>query len=68
MTWQELADFINNQMPKNERNKDVVVWDASMNNVSGGNFMSVIDCSSYDGREPIDYSLAINTEDWFKEL
>lgn len=65
MTWQELADFINNQMPESERGKDVIVWDASENNVSGGNFMYVRDCSPYDESEPVDYSLTINTEDWF---
>lgn len=65
MTWQELADFINNQMPENERNTDVIVWDASMNNKSAGGFMYVRDCSPYDAGEPVDYSLTINTEDWF---
>lgn len=65
MTWQELADFINNDMPKSERDEDVVVWDASTNNVSGGNFMYVIDCSPYDENELVDYSLTINTENWF---
>lgn len=65
MTWQELADFINNKMPENERSNTALVWDASMNNPSGGRFMRVIDCSPYDANEPADYSLTINTEDWF---
>lgn len=65
MTWQELADFINNQMPESERGQDAIVWDASMNNESGGNFMYVRDCSPYDESETVDYSLTINTEDWF---
>lgn len=65
MTWQELADFINNKMPESERSEDAIVWDASMNDMSGGNFMRVIDCSPYDEEEPVDYSLTINTDNWF---
>lgn len=65
MTWQELADFINKKMPENERNDDAIVWDASTNDVSGGKFMYVIDCSPYDENEPTDYSLTINTDNGF---
>lgn len=67
MTWQELADFINNEMPECNRNQTVCVWDASTNNPSGGGFIDVKSVSPYDEDEQpnVDnyYSLDINTED-----
>lgn len=66
MTWQELADFINNEMPECNRNQPACVWDASMNNPSGGCFIDVKDISPYDADEyPNEYnfySIDINTE------
>lgn len=70
MTWQELADFINNEMPKWERNQEVSVWDSSVNNNSAGHFFTVDSVSWYDeegGHKDRDnfHSLNINTEDWW---
>lgn len=67
MTWQELADFINNVMPKEERSEKAVVWDASFNNNASGHFVFIEDISEYDADNDSgkDYSCTINTEDWF---
>lgn len=67
MTWQELADFINNVMPEGERDKDATVWDASLNERSGGHFFIIEEVSDYDGdiENGEDYSCVINTENWF---
>lgn len=70
MTWQELADFINNEMPECNRNQTANVWDASTNNPSGGQFIDIKDFSPYDEDEYPNvnnfYSLDINTENgWY---
>ena len=68
MTWQELADFINNKMPECNRNQQAVAWNASMNDSSGGKFIYITDISPFDAEEPHGtdnfYSVNINTEDW----
>lgn len=69
MTWQELADFINNEMPECNRNQTANVWDASMNNSSGGKWIDITDISPYDEAEYPNvnnfYSVVINTENWW---
>ena len=69
MTWQELADFINNKMPECNRNQQVVIWDMSTNNPSGGKWFDACRISPYDMDEEPNadnfYSIEINTEDWW---
>lgn len=66
MTWQELADFINNEMPECNRNQTANVWDASCGEPTGGNWYEVKDISPYDADEQPNehnfYSIDINTE------
>lgn len=67
MTWQELADFINNQMPECNKNQQVCVWDAGFNDVSGGKWIDCFDIEPYDADEEpnVDnfYSIVANTDD-----
>jgi len=70
MTWQELADFINNDMPKWERDQYISVFDNSINNYTGGNCFTVSSIAWYDptaGPKDKDnfHSLDINTEEWW---
>ena len=69
MTWQELADFINNEMPECNRNQTANVLDVSMNNSSSGKWIDITDISPYDEDEYPNvnnfYSIVINTEDWW---
>lgn len=52
---------------RGERDKDAMVWDASLNERSGGHFFMIKDVSDYDGsiKNGKGYSCVINTEDWF---
>ena len=68
MTWEEIAYFIDHEMPKQERKKDAVVWNASLNDPSGGCFMLVEDIEPFDAQNNplMDYSMNINTDNcWF---
>lgn len=66
ITWQELADFINSEMPECNRNEQVSVWDASTNNYTGGKFFSALSISPFNAdEEPNEdnyYSIVVDTE------
>ena len=66
MTWQELADFINNEMPECNRNQDVTVWDAGYYGYTGGKFTTIHTISPFDEYENPNgdnfYSMNINTD------
>ena len=66
MTWQELADFINNEMPECNRRQDVAVWDAGYYGVTGGKFCTIHTISPFDESESPNgnnfYSMNINTD------
>lgn len=51
MTWQELADFINNQMPECNRNQKVRVWNSAMSAMDGGEFCDANSITPYDEDE-----------------
>ena len=46
MTWQELADFVNNEMPEYNRNEQISVWDSN-----SGDFYIAHSISPYDADE-----------------
>lgn len=52
MTWQELADFINNHMPECNRNQKVRVWnsgeDGEYGAIYGGEFCNANSITPYD--------------------
>lgn len=60
MKWKELAAVINNMSDK-EKDKEVLVWDSSVESTTAGCFFRAISCSPYDEHVPEDYSLDINT-------
>ena len=66
MTWKQLADFINNQMPECNKNQKVMVWDSK-----SGQFCYAHDVSPFDIDECANdnnfYSIDLCTEwdDWF---
>lgn len=63
MTWQELADFINNEMPECNKNEQATVWNAG----ESGDFFNIICIDQYDAdEEPSEtnfYSININIDD-----
>lgn len=63
MTWQELADFINDEMPECNKDEEATVWDSG----NSGNFYHILDISPYDTYESANeynfYSIDINTDD-----
>ena len=66
MTWQQLADFINNEMPECNRNGMAAVWDDEI-----GRFYPIkdIDQLDYDEEPNPDnfYTVNINTAtDWWE--
>ena len=44
MTWQELADFINDEMPECNKDEEATVWDAD----NSGDFLPIISVTPYD--------------------
>lgn len=63
MTWQGLADFINNEMPECNRNEEATVWDAG----ESGKFCYINDITPYDMYESSNednfYSVNINADE-----
>lgn len=55
MTWQELADFINNHMPECNRNQKVRVWNSGEENMygdmNGGQFCDANSITPFDDDE-----------------
>lgn len=69
MTWQELADFINNEMPECNRDQPVCIWncgDDGKAEMLGGQFCYCDDVSPFnadDKASPLNYySLDFNGE------
>lgn len=65
MTWNELAQVITERMPEEERSKDAIVYDVSINNPSGGKFMKIWNVMPYDATVDVNFCCDINTEDCF---
>lgn len=65
MTWQELADFINNEMPKCNRYEEASVWDSG----ESGKYFNIYSITPYDSMEEPSkenfYSININAGDVF---
>lgn len=66
MTWQELADFINNQMPECNRNGKATVWDDGH-----GRFYPIHDIDQFDHDEEPNpdnfYTVNVNIiTDWWE--
>lgn len=52
MTWQELANFINNQMPECNRNQKVRVWNSGEDStMDGGEFCDANNVTPFDDDE-----------------
>ena len=62
MTWRELADFINNDMPECNKNEQATVWDGG----ESGRFYPIHNISPFDyDEEPSDdnfYSVDIDAD------
>lgn len=68
MTWQELADFINNHMPECNRNQKVRIWNSGDDGaMDGGEFCNANSITPYDDDEEPNpdniYFISFNGED-----